>query len=91
MIYNSKRIWATACDIKDFHFFSKIIKSTTTKEAEQSTRELESCKSVVNTDALISPIKRKKSDQCKQCDYESCRVSDLRRHLKIHSGEKSNK
>ena len=30
---NFKRICATACDIQDFHFFSKMIKSTTTKEA----------------------------------------------------------
>ena len=28
--------------------------------------------------------------KCKQCDYASYQASDLRRHLKAHSGEKSN-
>ena len=28
-----------------------------------------------------------KSNKCNQCDYASSRPSDLRTHLKIHSGE----
>ena len=32
-----------------------------------------------------------KSNKCKQCDYASSQAGNLRRHLKKHSGEKSNK
>ena len=32
-----------------------------------------------------------KSNKCNQCDYASSRAGDLRKHIKIHSGEKSNK
>ena len=33
----------------------------------------------------------KGSNKCNQCDYESSRANNLRRHKKIHSGEKLNK
>ena len=32
-----------------------------------------------------------KSNKCDQCDYASSRAGDLGKHLKMHSGEKSNK
>ena len=32
-----------------------------------------------------------KSNKCSQCDFASFQAGNLRRHLKIHSGEKSNK
>ena len=32
-----------------------------------------------------------KIKKCNQCDYASSEAGDLRRHLKTHSGEKSNK
>ena len=32
-----------------------------------------------------------KSNKCNQCGYASSQAGNLRRHLKIHSGEKSNK
>ena len=32
-----------------------------------------------------------KSNKCNQCDYASSQASNLRRHLKMHSGEKSSK
>ena len=32
-----------------------------------------------------------KSNKCNQCDYASSRAGHLRRHMKTHSGEKSNK
>ena len=32
-----------------------------------------------------------KSKKCNQCKYESSQASNLRRHLKTQSGEKSNK
>ena len=31
-----------------------------------------------------------KPNKCNQCDYASVQAGDLRRHLKMHSGEKSN-
>ena len=31
------------------------------------------------------------SNKCNQCDYASSRADNLRKHLKIHIGEKSNK
>ena len=31
-----------------------------------------------------------KSKKCNQCEYASFRAGHLRRHLKTHSGEKSN-
>ena len=31
-----------------------------------------------------------KSNKCNQCDYASSQTADLRKHLKTHSGEKSN-
>ena len=30
-----------------------------------------------------------KANKCNQCEYASSHASDLRRHLKIHGGEKS--
>ena len=33
----------------------------------------------------------KKTNQCNQCDFASSQLSHLKRHLKIHTGEKSNK
>ena len=33
----------------------------------------------------------KKINKCNQCDYASSRAGHLRRHLKVHSGEKPNK
>ena len=36
-------------------------------------------------------ITKKKSHKCNQCDYAASQAGDLKRHLKIHSGEKSNK
>ena len=38
-----------------------------------------------NTDNVI------KSNKCNQCAYASSQASHLKRHLKMHSGEKSNK
>ena len=38
-----------------------------------------------NTDNLI------KSQKCNQCDFASFQAGDLRKHIKIHSGEKANK
>ena len=35
--------------------------------------------------------KAEKSKKCNQCDYETSRASNLRTHLKNHTGEKSNK
>ena len=32
-----------------------------------------------------------KSHKCNQCNYTSSQAGHLRRHLKMHSGEKSNK
>ena len=32
-----------------------------------------------------------KSNKCNLCDYASSQAGDLRKHLKMHSGEKSNK
>ena len=32
-----------------------------------------------------------KSNKCNQCEYASSWTGNLRKHLKIHSGEKSNK
>ena len=32
-----------------------------------------------------------KSNKCNQCDYASANAGHLRRHLKMHSGEKTNK
>ena len=32
-----------------------------------------------------------KTDECNQCDYVSPYVSNLRAHMKTHTGEKSNK
>ena len=32
-----------------------------------------------------------RSNKCNQCDYASSYASNLRMHLKTHSGEKSNK
>ena len=41
---------------------------------------------------LEAPSKQyEKSNQCNQCDFASLYASDLRIHLKTHSGEKSNK
>ena len=34
---------------------------------------------------IISP------QSCNQCEFSSSQTGDLRRHLKVHSGEKSNK
>ena len=35
-------------------------------------------------------VKIPKSNKCNQCVFASSRASDLMRHLKMHSGEKSN-
>ena len=32
-----------------------------------------------------------KSNKCNLCDYPPSQAGDLRKHLKMHSGEKSNK
>ena len=32
-----------------------------------------------------------KSNKCNQCDYASSHAGDVRKHMKIHSGEKSRK
>ena len=32
-----------------------------------------------------------KSNKCNQCDFASIQAGNLRRHLKTHSGEKTNK
>ena len=47
-------------------------------------------------DANVKKLKKRtgnvtKSNKCNQCDYASSREGHLRRHLKMHSGEKSNK
>ena len=34
---------------------------------------------------------KRRSNKCKQCDFTCSDTSDLRHHLKIHSGEKTNK
>ena len=40
---------------------------------------------------LFETHSEKKTNKCKQCDSITNQAGDLRRHLKTHSGEKSNK
>ena len=42
-------------------------------------------------DAMIMTNNKGKSNKCNQCEYASSQAGDLSRHLKMHSGEKSNK
>ena len=41
--------------------------------------------------ANVEILKKATDKKCYQCDYASSSTSHLKRHLKIHSGEKSNK
>ena len=41
-------------------------------------------------EGVNQPDKGEKSNKCSQRDYASSRAGDLRKHLKMHSGEKSN-
>ena len=50
----------------------------------------------VSKDANVKIMKKTtgniiKSNKCNQCEFAFAQVGDLRRHLKMHSGEKSNK
>ena len=51
------------------------------------------CESGVNVDVPLRNTnnEREKSNKCNQCDYASSQAGDLKRHLKMHSGEKTNK
>ena len=44
-----------------------------------------------NFSERVARVQREKSNKCSLCDYASSRASNLRTHLKTHSGEKSNK
>ena len=69
----------TATGDKPFHLFAM----------EQSLEHDNSMQK--NFSERVARVQREKSNKCSLCDYASSRASNLRTHLKTHSGEKSNK
>ena len=60
-------------------------------EMDQNVEPRYYSKSTANQVPMRETEGREKSNQCNQCAYASYHAGDLRKHLKIHSGEESNK